>query len=322
VQIESFLVKDLGALGPSLQSLTKHVVASLAAFAGVVLTKANVKAFGDDIQHLADFMGTKQFQSDLIGFGKGVGLVASEIIAVAHKLEWLLPTTKAQKIAQQRDVLHGEYERAKGTSRAAYFKKQYDNFNAAHPVVTVPPVIAHGKPGLRGAELAPFMPDIRRASRETGTPVSLLTGQLGAESSANANAVNHFIRAGVTHRALGGWQMTRGTWDEYAQGMPFKDATNPAIESVVAARYDAALLKKARGDMQSVMHHYTGNPTGSAASAAYGDKVKRWGNAGDRENRAYLKALNSHKATATQTIHITNSTGAKVSHQVNAASHS
>jgi hypothetical protein len=87
VTIETGLIKALAPLAPQIATLSKEVVGFIAAF-------LDSKEFGvvvDDVKQGLKALGNFVVTTDWKAIGTDIGLVASEIGAVAHRLRWLLP---------------------------------------------------------------------------------------------------------------------------------------------------------------------------------------------------------------------------------------
>jgi hypothetical protein len=93
-QIESVLVKGLVGLSGPLGDLSASIEKALAGFLGNPHMKEWIDDFGKGIEHLASYLGSKEFQSDIKTFADDVAYAVRKLVGV---MQWLglLPDPEA-----------------------------------------------------------------------------------------------------------------------------------------------------------------------------------------------------------------------------------
>ena len=96
-QIKNAFVVGLAPLAPNLSKLSEAIAGVITKFTGSNGFKEWVDKLGDGIQHLAEWLGSADFNDKMQRFVSGVSLLGEEVLAIAEKLRFLLPdgTTSA-----------------------------------------------------------------------------------------------------------------------------------------------------------------------------------------------------------------------------------
>lgn len=91
-EIEVVLTKNLSKLAPYLTQFVDSLTKDAKAFIESTLTPENMKRLGDGIKSVAEYLGSPAFIRKVKDGGEALSLLFSEIMAVARKLSWLIPS--------------------------------------------------------------------------------------------------------------------------------------------------------------------------------------------------------------------------------------
>lgn len=317
-EIENVFIKGLAPLAGPLGDLSAKIADAIRIFLGNPQLRVWMTEFGDAIERLARYMGTDDFQKDVVKFSNSLVVLADAVGRIAGFLVDIAATGKP--VPGHPGLTQTPLGPVGNSTPQGETIWQHLFGNIGHMPWSMPkPEIVgnDGKP-ISGGVLPPNMPaDISTLEQKFGLPDGLLTAIGTNESHMNPHPADTYD-GGEWHRGM--YQMSDTMLKKYGITDPY----DAGKVSAAAAEEEAGYLKRFHGNVPAAIAAWNQGAGGTQAAIDKGGEGDGFLTAETPAVQHYIEkavlTLLQHQKTShiKVTANVNNQTGAQVAMTANA----